>query len=503
MAAFVRVHGTLACGAEVAWGESRVTTDMRTPETTKLRRVLGARDVILLTIVAVVALRWLSVAAQLGPAGLTLWLLGALLFEIPLGLAVLELGSRNPGEGGLYLWSKEAFGERHGFIAAWTYWLSNLVSVPSSLLFTAGMFWYVGGARWMHLAGSPGYNAALCLAVLWGATLFNVRGLDRAKWLPNVGAVAVWVVTALVVLAGAVAWYRFGPATAITPRSLVPDFGSASTFAIFAMMALAYDGLELGPVMGGEIRDPRRVMPRAILVAMIGIALIYMAGTASLLIALPREQIDLIGGIPQTLMAVSTRLGLPAFAPIAALLIVIANVGNVSGWTAGTARIPFVIGVDRYLPAVLGRLHPVHGTPWVALLVQGVVGTAVVLMALAGATIREAFVVLIDMTAILTFVPLMYLFAALPTLRLLARGRNDGLTLVPGGAAGSWLCGGAGFLTTALATVTSMIPPAGSNPTLFLLKVIGGCALLVGVGLIFFERGWRAHGADSGEPGSR
>jgi len=468
-----------------------MATDVRPPESVKLRRVLGARDVVLLTIVAVVALRWLSVAAQLGPAGLTLWLMGALLFEIPLGLAVLELGSRNPGEGGLYLWSKEAFGERHGFVAGWTYWVANQISVPSALLFTAGMFGYVGGGRGMHLASSPGYNAAFCLAVLWGVTLFNVRGLDRAKWLPNVGAVAVWLVATLVVLAGAVAWYRFGPATVISPRSLVPDFGSASTFAIFAMMALAYDGLELGPVMGGEIRDPRRVMPRAMLMAMICIAFIYVAGTASLLIALPREQIDLIGGIPQTLMAVGTRLNLPAFAPVAALLIVIANIGAVSGWTAGTARIPFVIGVDRYLPPALGKLHSVHGTPWVALLVQSVVGTAAVLMALAGATIREAFVVLIDMSAILTFVPLLYLFAALPVLRRRARGRNDGLTLVPGGAAGSWLCGAAGFLTTALATVTSMIPPAGSNPALFLLKVIGGSALLVGVGLVFFERGRR------------
>ena len=193
-----------------------MATDVRPPESVKLRRVLGARDVVLLTIVAVVALRWLSVAAQLGPAGLTLWLMGALLFEIPLGLAVLELGSRNPGEGGLYLWSKEAFGERHGFVAGWTYWVANQISVPSALLFTAGMFGYVGGGRGMHLASSPGYNAAFCLAVLWGVTLFNVRGLDRAKWLPNVGAVAVWLVATLVVLAGA--------ATSVaTPRSLRPS----------------------------------------------------------------------------------------------------------------------------------------------------------------------------------------------------------------------------------------------------------------------------------------
>lgn len=458
----------------------------------QLHRVLGLRDVVLLNIAVVVGMRWLSTAAQLGPGSLVLWALGLMTFFIPLGMAVLELSSRIPGEGGLYLWAKAAFGDAHGFIAGWTYWVSNLVFFPSMLLFGAGVFVYVAGDRWLALAGSASFNGAYCLAALWGATLLNIVGLERAKWLPNIGAVATWTVTVLVLLSGAVAWHLFGPATQFTPSNMAPDFGSLATFTTLATMALAYAGLELGPIMGGEIREPRNVMPRAILISAICIAAIYMAGTAALLVALPQEQIDIIGGIPQALAAVGARLGFPAFGPLTAALIVLANLGGLGAVLSGTARLPFVVGIDRYLPAPLAALHPKYGTPWVALLVQATITSLVLLAALSGSTIHEAFVVLLDMTVILSLMPLLYIFASLPVLRWRAAGRDDGITLVPGGAAGCWLAAAVGFSTTLFAIVTSAMPPAGSTDEgLFLLKVVGGSALLIAVGWTFFVRGRR------------
>jgi amino acid transporter len=419
-----------------------------------------------------------------------LWMLGLLMFFIPLGLAVLELSSRIPGEGGLYLWAKAAFGDAHGFVAGWTYWISNLVFFPSMLLFGAGVCLYIGGDRWLSLTGNANFNGAYCLVALWSVTALNIVGLERAKWLQNVGAYATWAATALVLAGGAVAWHQFGPATSLSPADAIPDLTSFSTLATLATMALAYSGLELGPIMGGEIREPRKVLPRAILISAICITLIYMAGTAALLIALPREQIDIIGGIPQALAAVGDRLGFPAFGPVAAVLITVANLGGLGAFVAGTARLPFVVGVDRYLPATLAALHPRYGTPWIALLVQGVLTSLILFAALSGATIHEAFVVLLDMTIIMSLLPLLYIFAALPMLRIRAAGRNEGITLVPGGWIGCWTAAAVGFVTTALAIVTSAMPSSDSpDKALFVLKVVGGSAGLVGVGLTVFTRG--------------
>jgi glutamate:GABA antiporter len=462
------------------------------PGGARLHRVLGLWDIVLLNIAAIVGLRWLSTAAQIGPASLVLWLLGLVVFFIPLGVAVLELSSRMPGEGGLYLWAKAAFGDAHGFIAGWTYWVSNLVFFPSMLMFGAGVLAHVAGNRWVTLAGNPGFNAAYCLTALWGATLLNIAGLERAKWLQNLGAIATWTVAALVLGSGAMAWHQFGPATSLSPSHAMPDFRSFATFTTVATIALAYSGLELGPIMGGEIREPRKVLPRAILISAMIITAIYMAGTAALLVALPKEQIDIIGGIPQALAAIGARLGFPAFGSVTAAMLVMANIGGLSAFVSGTARLPFVVGVDRYLPAPLAALHPKFGTPWVALLVQGTITSIILLAALSGSTIHEAFVVLLDMTVILSLLPLLYIFAALPVMRLRAAGRDEGITLVPGGAFGCWIAAAVGFATTAFAIITSAMPPEGStDKVLFLVKVVGGSTFLILVGLGSFARGRR------------
>jgi amino acid transporter len=464
----------------------------------RMHRVLGLRDLVLLNIAAVVALRWLSTAAQIGPSSLALWALALVIFFVPLALTVLELSTRLPGEGGLYLWSKAAFGDLHGFIAGWSYWTSNLVFFPSLLLFVSGVSVYIAGDRWVALSGNAIYNALFCLLALWGVTLLNIIGLSRAKWLQNTGGMATWLVTALIVLSGGWAWYRFGTATAITPSDVLPHVGSMSALATLAIIAFAYAGLELGPILGGEIKEPRKTIPRAILIAGVMIAVIYIAGTAALLVALPTRQIDLIGGIPQALAAIGDRIGWPLFGPLTAGLLALSQLGSFGAWITGTARLPFVVGVDRYLPRPLGMLHPKFGTPYVALLTQSTVVTIILLAALSSATIHETYSILIDMTVILGLLPLLYIFASLPMLRRRAAGDSSGITLVPGGAVGCWLVSGLGFSTTLLAIVTSMVPPEHSgHPGLFFLKVVGGSCLIIAIGLMLYVRGRHAQNRDS------
>jgi glutamate:GABA antiporter len=455
--------------------------------TPALHRALGTFDLVLLNVSAIVGLRYLSIAAQIGPSSLTLWLLGLITFLIPAALTVLELSSRLPGEGGMYLWSKAAFGELHAFIAGWSYWIANLVFFPSLLLFGAGAFLYIHGGTWLKLADDPIYNGAFCLSVLWLAILLNIAGLERAKWLQNLGAVATWTIGALVLCGGVLAWRRFGAATHISVPALVPNFRSLPTVAGFATMALAYSGLELGPILGGEIKNPRRTIARALLIACVAIGVLYIAGTAALLMALPAQQINAISGIPQALTAVAQRAGVPVFGIIAAALITLAQIGSLGAWLTGTARLPFLFGLDRYLPRALGKIHPVSGSPHVALLTQGVLATLVLLAAISGSAIHEAYLMLIDMTVILSFLPLLYMFAALPVLRRRASGPVD-VALIPGGSFTCWLVGGTGFLITLLALLLAMVPPTDSpSPALFSIKVIGGSVALITVGLVLYH----------------
>ena len=120
----------------------------------------------------------------------------------PLSIAVVYLSSRHPDEGGLYVWSKIAFGPFAGFMTGWTYWASNLPYFPALLYFAAGNALFVTGSKGGALSASPWYFIAVAIGGLTLATIVNIYGLQVGKWLNNFGAVARWTVTLLLVALG-------------------------------------------------------------------------------------------------------------------------------------------------------------------------------------------------------------------------------------------------------------------------------------------------------------
>jgi len=459
----------------------------------QLRRALGVRDIVLINIAAVLGVRWLSTAAQMGPSSLALWLLAVLVFFVPCSLAVMELSSRQPGEGGIYLWSKSAFGEFHGFIAGWAYWVNNVFYFPSLLMFLAGAFLFIGGERWIDLGDNAFYNIAFSLVLIWIVIGVNIIGVERGKWIASMGAFAAIAVFVVLIITGIWAWATHGSATNFSAAELVPDVGGFTTLTFFATMTFAFAGMELAPAMAGEMRDPKRTIPRAIVISGLMIAFIYVVGTSLVMVAVPAGQVNVITGIPQAFAAIGERISLPWLGALGGLLLVMSSTGGLGAWVTGVARIPYVIGIDRYLPSAIGKTHPRYGTPHVSLITQGIVVSLIILSVSAGTTIQEAYIILLDLSIILYFIPFLYMFAALPILRRRAAGNNEGVTLVPLGNAGPWIIGGLGFAATMLSVILAFIPPAGtSNPTLFVTKVAVSTFLFIGIGLGFYLRGRRA-----------
>jgi amino acid transporter len=450
-----------------------------------LPRVLGLRDVVLLYAVAIVGPQWLSTAAQAGAPSIALWVLAMLAFFVPCGFAVMEMNSRYAGEGGLYVWVKQAFGDLHGFVCGWCYVVSNLVFFPTALLFMTAAAAYGIGAP--ELKEDFAFNAVLSLVVVWFVVVANIFGLARAKWIPNAGSLVMGVVLVLLILAAAVLARRFGSATSFA-GAMWPDLSDGTLVKAFATMMFGLVGYELAPLMGAEIREPRRVIPRAIVLSGLIIIAFYVGGTWALLAALPRAQIDALSGVPEAIASIFGRLGAPMLGPLASALIAIAGIGGLAAWVTGGVRMPYVVGVDRYLPAALGRLHPRWHTPVVALLVVGIITTILMLVALAGATVGEAYQVLVDMTIILTFVPLVYLFAALPVLRAKRVGEQQAVLRIPGGKVGIALVTVLGVSSTLLSIVFAMAPPEHGSVPMFYAKVLSGCVIFLGFGFVFYWR---------------
>ncbi len=456
-----------------------------------LPRALGLRDVVLFNIVAILSLRWFATAAAAGPSSISLWVLAGLLFFVPQGLAVGRLSSKYPEEGGIYFWTKRAFGEGHGFLCGWCYWVNNILYYPNLLMSTAVIGTYVIGRGDTSLAGNWAYVLPATLTALWIAVLLNIVGLQTGRWLQNLGAFGTYIPGVILVALGVHAAFTRPPATPLNWQTIIPDLGDWSELNLWASIAFAYAGVELCAVLGGEVRDPRRTLPRSIYISAPLIAFLYIAGTASVLWLIPTGEVNIVSGFLQALAAGARDAGvnLVWLAPFAAALYVLGNVGGVGAWLTGPARVAFVIGLDRYFPPAFGRIHPRWQTPYVAILTQAVLASVFLLLTVLGkgTTVEKAYLIILDTMLLVYFIPYIYLFLCYLVARL--RDPLPSESGVLARATGA-LVGVAGLGLTLFAMVVATVPPSGTtDPWVFRIKVIGGAGLFVVVGLLIYWRG--------------
>jgi len=459
---------------------------------TTLKRVLTLRDLVLFNLVAVIGLRWLATSAKAGWAAVVLWILAALLFFLPQGLAVVELSARYPEEGGIYAWTKRALGERHGFLCGWCYWICNVLYYPNLLISMAVVATYAFGKGESGLASSWPYVLSATLGALWLAVWLNIVGLSTGKWLQNIGGIGSYIPGVLLAILALWAIARGVPSAnpiAGGVRAFVPDLTDLSSLNLWASIAFAFAGLELAPSMGGETENASRTLPRAIVISAPLVALIYVLGTASLLWLVPVNELNIVSGLLQGISrgAQDTSPALMWLTPFAAIAYTVGNIGGVGAWLSAPARVAFVIGLDRYFPPAFGKVHPKWSTPYVAILAQAGLATIALLMSVLGrgTTVETVYLILLDTQLLIYFIPFVYLFVALIVLR-----RRDSATMPQRGMASAIVTGGCGAFVTLFAMVIATIPPSGTeHPTLFFVKVVGGAAFFIAIGVLLY---WRA-----------
>jgi len=473
-----------------------VTTATSAPKDPKaqLRKTMGFWDVLLFNIATVLGPRWISAAGHNGTSSISLWLLAALFFFVPGAFVINELSSRFPDEGGLYVWAKEAFGDFHGFVAGWTYWIYTVFYFPGLLLASSSMSAYVFGQKGSQLSQDRSFLLLVSLALLVVAVVLNIIGLNIGKWLQNAGGVGTYLPLLMLCGIAALVYFRHGTATHFTLANMAPTW-NWDTVNFWSQIAFAFTGLELVSAMSEEVRDPRRTLPRAVFGAGALIALAYIAGTFAILALVPAPDVDPKSGVFHAITLGSLMLKVGFLGVLAAVLVSVGNAGGVGSTVAGIARVPFVVGIDHYLPAAFGKVHSKWKTPYVAMLVQAGLSCAILLLSqIKSPTVQEAYQILIDATIILYFIPFLYMFAAV--LKLAGRKdrhENPHVVLVPGGKVGLWLSGAVGFVVVLIGIFVSLVPPGDTpNKTSFEVRLVGGTLTAILVGLILYWRGARS-----------
>jgi amino acid transporter len=417
-----------------------------------LKRVLGRWDLVLLFVVAVFNLNVVPSIAANGGVTIWLWIISLLLFFWPQGIAVIELAHRYPGEGGVYLWAKEVFGDFHGFLSGWCYWTNNMLYVPTVMLYFVGVSVFALGPGHAALADNKNFAMVTSLVLLAFLTILNIVGLGVGKWLNNLGAIGTFVAAAVLITLGLTIYLRFG--TTVTPSDFHVPADPRFVLNSFGVICFGLVGLELASVMGDEIRDPQHTLPGAVAWGGLLAGALYIGATLTLLIAVPKDEISVLQGIVQAVSHMAGRVGMAWIIPPFALMLSLSIAGIGSAWMGGSARIPFVAGLDSYMPSWLGRVHPRYATPHAALIVQAVVSLILVVINFyASGGVQEAFQKMLSLAVVLQLVPFLYVFAALLKFAFrssMEAGRYSRGTLL--------FAGGAGFLTTALGITLAFFP---------------------------------------------
>jgi len=312
-----------------------------------LIRALGRRDLVLLFVVAVFNLNVVPSIAANGGVTIWLWIISLLLFFWPQGIAVIELAHRYPGEGGVYLWAKEVFGDFHGFLSGWCYWTNNMLYVPTVMLYFVGVSVYVLGPGHQGLADNKFFAATASLTLLALLTFLNILGLGVGKWINNLGAIGTFIAAGVLIGLGIVIWSRFG--TTLTAADFKIPANPKFVLNSFGVICFGLVGLELASVMGDEIQDPRRTLPGAVALGGVLSGTLYVAVTLTLLIAVGKN-VNVLQGIVQAVTHMAAQVGLSWITIPFALMLSFAIAGIGSAWMGGSARIPFVAGLDSYMP---------------------------------------------------------------------------------------------------------------------------------------------------------
>jgi amino acid transporter len=446
-----------------------------------LKRALGVWDLTWLSVVAIANLNVVPIIAASGPTTMWLWLAALTFFFLPQGIAVIELSRQFPSEGGVYVWTKQMYGDFHGFICGWCYWTANMFFIPSLLFYLLGLFAYIGGPGLARLAENPLFFGGLTITLLWLTAFANIRNVGIGKWVNNVGGLGTLAAAVILILLGAVCVWKFGislPASSFSPRHI-----DASIFSSFGVICFGLVGLELGCVMGDEIDNPRRSVPRGVLYGGVLSAFQYVGATLALVLAVRQSDMKVLSGVLQGVDKMTVRLGTNWMLMPLALLVAVSVIGATSAWLSGSARILFVSGIDQYLPKVFGKLHSKHQTPYVALCAIATLSSCLIAMSFAGSsTVREAYVLLIDLAVVLQMISYSYVYASLFRI---AFGRRGSLL------ANKWrirFAAVSGMLTTAIGLVVAFIPSHQVDSVWrFEIKMIACFAALLGLAAALFS----------------
>jgi len=452
---------------------------------------LGIFTLAMINVAAVLSLRNLPSMADYGYALIFYLTLASLCFFIPSALVSAELASGWPRKGGVYLWVKEAFGDRWGFVAIFMQWVENLPWFPAILAFVAASIAYIFNPG---LASNKFFVIAVIWITLWTATFLNFRGMRLSAFLSTSGVISGTIVpgVAIILLGAGYALSGKDLAISFSPGELIPELGNLNQLMLLAGMLMAISGMEMSAVHVTEVRNPRKNFPKAIFIAVIIILFLSIVGSLAIAIVVPIGDLSLAAGVNQAFDDLFRAFGLGWASPLMAILLAYGALTMVVTWMVGPSKGVLEVAGDGYLPRYMNRKNR-HGMPTGTLVIQGVISTLLSLVVLFMPTVSGAFWIMSALAAQLYLVMYLLMFAAAIKLRY-SQPDVERPYRVPGGKPGIWIVSGTAFLASLFVILFGFIPTESvrrdgtAAMMAYVAFLLSGVILFVTIPLIFYYR---------------
>jgi len=421
--------------------------------------VIGFFVLAMMNVAIICSLRGLPVMAKEGLSLVFYYAAAAVFFLVPVSLVTAELATGWPpkGPGGVYIWVREAFGERAGFLAIWLQWIENVIWYPTALSFLAATLAYIYDPA---LASNKLYMIAVILIAYWGGTYANFRGMKTSGAISTIGVICgVFIPGALMIALGAL-WLLQGNASELvfSARRLIPDPTNIDNIVLFAGAILIFTGIEVSGVHSQEVRDPKNSYPRAILLSA-GLAFFILTlGSLAIAVVIPQKEISLVAGLMEAFRHLLDRFGLRWMIPLLALMISLGALGELCSWIIGPSKGLMTTARHGHIPPFLQKVND-RDVPVNILFVQAGIVTALSLVFLLMPTVSSSYWILSALTVILYLIMYLFLYATVIRLRYSRPEVKRGYA-IPGGLPGVWIVGGTGFIGALATLIIGFFPPS-------------------------------------------
>ncbi len=449
---------------------------------TNKNNLLGIRDIVFMNVIAILSLRQIPNVAPYGASSMILWLLAAACLFFPLAMVCGELSTGWPKDGGIFVWVKEAYGKRIGWIVVVSFLFSCVLFFPLMLQFGFTALGYIISPE---LAENKVFIGVGSMVIFWILTFMNVLGLKWTKIINSVSAwLGVFIPSAILILLGIV-WVATGHPMSTdyaTASNWIPDLGKWDTIVFVSSMMFAFAGLEVAPMIAGRTENPQRDFPRAMALSAAVIVGIYMLGTVALNTLVPASKTDIVAGIMQAMHSAAETLGMPWLPAVMAICLFFGALGQINSWLVGPIyMLQEASNEENILGDKISELHPKYGTPAFALYVQAVLVSIFCFSTFVSPSVAAAYWTLTALTTLCYFIPYLCMFPSYVRLR---RTQPDvpRSFRIPGRVL-PWLLPLLGWLSIFFAVVLVFIPPAELDMGgywLYFGKLVGGVVLAIG-----------------------